>query len=140
MDTLFWLANALVAPFWLLMIALPHWPGTRRLLQSFWIVAPAALYVLLGVTQAGALLAATRDLSPAGLVALFGTPAGALLAWVHMLTLDLFAGRWIYLDGTERQAPAPLLAPVLLLTLLTAPLGLSLYLLIRRLSPPHPSG
>src|SRR5690242_10979530 len=101
MDTLFWLANALVVPVWSLMIVLPRWAGTRRLLQSAWIIAPTAImYVLLAGTQAGSLLAATGDLSLAGLVALFSTPAGALLAWIHMLTLDLFAGRWIYLDGT----------------------------------------
>src|SRR3954453_14401957 len=91
MEALFWLANGAVAPFWLLMIALPRWSGTRRIVRSPWIIAPTlALSTLLALTQAGALVAATRDLSLAGLATLFGTPAGALLAWVHMLTLDLF--------------------------------------------------
>jgi hypothetical protein len=134
MDTLFWLGTLGVLPVWLLMIALPDWAGTRRLVQAPAVVAlPALLYLLLALTQLAVLVAATAQLSPAGLVNLFGTSAGATLAWLHMLTLDLFAGRWIYLDSRERTVPAWPVAGALLLTWLMAPLGLVLYLGMRRL-------
>jgi hypothetical protein len=48
METIFQLSNLLVMPFWLLMIFLPHWRWTRRIIASPWIVAPAAaLYAVL---------------------------------------------------------------------------------------------
>lgn len=48
METIFLLTNLLVMPFWALMIAVPRWSATRRLMASPWIVAPIALcYALL---------------------------------------------------------------------------------------------
>lgn len=136
MGLLFWLGNALVLPFWLLMIVLPGRPWTERVLRSPWVVAaPAALYVLLALPQLPALVATTvRDLSPDALAALLGTPAGAVLAWVHMLTFDLFVGRWIYFDSRARGPAARLTSAVLLLTLLMGPLGYAVYLLLCRRS------
>jgi hypothetical protein len=137
MGLLFWLGNALVLPFWLLMIALPGRPWTARVLRAPWVVAaPATFYVLLALPQLPALAAATRDLSPAGLAALLGTPGGAVLAWVHMLTFDLFVGRWIYFDSRARAQAAPLTSAVLLLTAFMGPLGYGVYLLLRQRGAP----
>jgi hypothetical protein len=55
-------------------------------------------------------------------------------AWAHLLAFDLFAGRWIYLDGGERGLNPWLLAPVLVLTLLFGPLGLAAYLALRQVA------
>ncbi|MEZ4519506.1 MAG: abscisic acid-deficient protein Aba4 family protein [Chloroflexota bacterium] len=42
MDTIFSLSSLLVVPFWLLMILLPNWQWTQRILRSPWVlVAPA---------------------------------------------------------------------------------------------------
>ena len=61
LETIFSLSSLLVLPFWLLMIALPHWRWTRRIVQSPLIAAgPAALYLILALPRLGALLPATR--------------------------------------------------------------------------------
>jgi hypothetical protein len=65
------------------------------------------------------------------LATFLGRPEIALVAWIHMLALDLFVGRWIFRDGHERGIGAWPMAAVLLLTLLLGPLGLLVYLLLR---------
>lgn len=42
-EPFFQLANLYIAPFWLLMILLPHWSWTRRIMGSLWVIAPLAL-------------------------------------------------------------------------------------------------
>jgi hypothetical protein len=48
METLFLVVNYAVLPFWFLMICLPTWTGTRRLLRSPLVLLPLpVLYVVL---------------------------------------------------------------------------------------------
>ena len=44
--TVFELSNLLILPFWALMVLLPTWHVTRRVLASPWVVAPAAVLSL----------------------------------------------------------------------------------------------
>src|SRR5947207_2645267 len=134
METIFSLSNLLVMPFWLLMIALPHWRWTRRLVQSPLIVAgPLVLYLLLALPRLGDLIPALANPTLPAVAALLGTPAGATLGWAHFLAFDLFVGRWAYLDSRERVISAWVMAPVLFLILMLGPVGLLLYLGVRAL-------
>jgi Domain of unknown function (DUF4281) len=131
-ETLFQVSNILVLPFWLLMIVLPHWRWTKRIIGSPWIAAPTALiYAILVVPSAVTLLSALAQPTLAGVTALLGTPEAAAIAWAHFLTFDLLAGRWAYLDSHARKISAWIMAPVLLLIFLLGPLGFLLYLLVR---------
>lgn len=135
MESLFSLTNLLVLPFWLLMIVLPHWRWTRRVMRSpLVVVAPAAIYTILVLPRLGALLPALASPTLTGVAALLGSPAGALLGWAHFLAFDLFVGRWAYLDSRERGISAWLMAPVLLLTLMVGPIGLLSYLGLRAIA------
>jgi len=134
METVFTLSNLFVLPFWLLMIFLPHWSWTQRIMRTLWpVVVLAVVYALLLVTQIGAgggsLLNPTLD----GIAGLLGTPAGATVAWVHFLAFDLFVGRWVYLDSREWGMSAWLASPALFFVFLAGPLGLLLYLILRGL-------
>lgn len=135
METIFSLSNLLVLPFWLLMIALPHWRVTQQVMRSPLVsAAPALLYLALVLPRLGQLLPALASPTPAGVAALLGTPAGATLAWAHFLAFDLFVGRWAYLDSRERGVSAWLMAPVLLVVLMLGPVGFLLYLAARALA------
>lgn len=135
METIFSLSNLLVLPFWLLMIALPHWRVTQQVMGSPLVsAAPALLYLALVLPRLGQLLPALASPTPAGVAALLGTPAGATLAWAHFLAFDLFVGRWAYLDSRERGVSAWLMAPVLLVVLMLGPVGFLLYLAARALA------
>ncbi len=132
--TVFELSNLLVLPFWLLMVLLPTWGVTRRVIASPWIVAPpAVLYLVTLVPVATIVLPEVLNPVLARIVGLLGTPTGTTLAWAHFVAFDLFVGRWIYTDARGRGYSALWVSPVLLLTLMVGPVGLLAYLTVSAL-------
>lgn len=127
-ETVFSLLNLLPLPIWLGMLLFPRTRFTQRLVLAYWpYMALAGVYAFLLVT---ALLTGTGfDLSLAGLRRSLSLEWGFLALWAHLLTLDLFAGVWLFRDakywGLEPR-------PFVLLTLFAGPLGLGAYLLVRR--------
>lgn len=134
MEGVFNLSNLLVAPFWLLMMLLPRWRLTGRLMRSPLVaLGPVILYTVLVTPRLPALAPALLRPELPTIAALLGTPEGATIAWAHFLAFDLFVGRWAYLDGREHGLSAWVTSPVLLMTLLFGPLGFLLHLVARRL-------
>lgn len=132
MSAVFEASSLLVMPFWLLMIALPGWRWTRRILGSPYVALPAALlYAALVVPHLLEVWAEVMRPELSSIAALLGTPAGATLAWAHFLAFDLFVGRWVYLDARERGFRWWLTSPVLFLVLMVGPFGFALYLALR---------
>jgi hypothetical protein len=129
---LFSLTFLVAAPFWALMILLPGWSWTRRIVGSPLIVLPVlAIYAILVIPALGDLLPVVTDPTLGGVRELLGGANGAAAAWAHMLAFDLFVGRWTWLDARDRGVPHLVLAPILLLTILFGPLGLAAYLAVR---------
>jgi hypothetical protein len=129
MEQIFQLSSLLVMPFWALMIFLPHWGWSKRIVRSPLIVLPASLlYVALFLPQSLELLPMLSDPGLAQIAAALGEPTGATIAWVHFLAFDLFLGRWVYLDARERGMSAWLSSPILYFVLMAGPLGYALYL------------
>ncbi len=124
--------NMSSAPFWLAMILFPRSRFTERLMQAappLQVALGAAYdaYLASGVAESGKMI----DFSdPDAVRAALARPDFFLAGWAHYIAFDLFVGRWIWEDATERGR-APRLA--LLLTWMAGPAGLSLYLVQRRL-------
>jgi hypothetical protein len=140
MELAFTIGSLLVLPFWLLMIGLPGWEGTRRLMRSPWPLIPLpVLYAVLLVMHVPLFL---EILTSPGkslltlLADLLSTEVGATIAWIHLLAFDLFVGRWEFLDSHERRIPPLAMTPILWATFLFGPIGLLLYLAVRSLSAP----
>ena len=133
METLFSISNFLTMPFWLLMIFLPHWRWTRRIMGSLLVVVPAALlYVILIAPNLGGTLNDLANLDLALVQALLGSPEGATLGWAHFLAFDLFVGRWGYLDNlSTTRLSAWLVSPMLFFVLMLGPVGFTLYFIAR---------
>ena len=138
-GVLFSLTFAVAAPFWALMILLPRWSWTARIIGSPLIVVPPVLiYAVVVLGSLGDVLPAVVSPTLGGVRELLGTADGAAAGWAHMIAFDLFVGRWMYLDARERGLSPLVMAPVLLLTILLGPLGLLAYLLVRRTRPVRP--
>ena len=134
LDGLFSLSNLTVMPFWLLMIVLPRWRWTERIMRSPLVaLLPALIYAALVLPRFGAIFAAVRNPTLVGIVSILGTPEGATIAWAHFLAFDLLAGRWAYLDSRERGVSSLLMAPILFFVLMLGPIGFLLYLAVRGL-------
>ncbi|GAB4133277.1 MAG: ABA4-like family protein [Cyanobacteria bacterium J069] len=127
-ELLFNIANVFVLPFWALMILLPNWGVTRKVMSSYLpFVALAGLYVYLfanNLTATSAEDFASAQL--ADIARLFSNEAIAATGWVHYLVMDLFVGRWIYWEG---QRTGVWTAHSLALCLFAGPMGLLAHLI-----------
>ena len=116
-------------PFWLLIIFLPHWRITKRVMAKPWVSIPAALlYVVLVLPNFGELFITVLNPTLTNIAETLGTPAGATLGWAHFLTFDLFVGRWVYLDSRKNNISAWITSPILFFVLMLGPIGFLLYL------------
>lgn len=139
LDLIFNGANLFVLPFWGLMIVLPNWGVTRRVMESVLpFVALALLYLYLFIISVDPDTAASfANPTLSVLAGLFANTRVTLTGWVHFLVADLFVGRWIYWEG---QRSGIWTVHSLLLCLFAGPLGLLSHLLTtaiaQRLTPP----
>lgn len=135
METIFSISNFLTMPFWLLMIFVPHWGWTKRIMSSLLVILPAALlYVILIAPNLGGTLTDLANLDLALVQTLLGSPEGATLGWAHFLAFDLFVGRWVYLDNLKTtRLSAWLVSPMLFFVLMLGPVGFTLYFVARSL-------
>jgi hypothetical protein len=130
---LFDLTFLVAAPFWALMILVPKWSWTKKIAESYLIVVPPSLiYVVLLVPEISTVLPLVTQPEIGPLADYLATPAGTALVWAHMLAWDLFVGRWIYLEGRRLNVHPLVMAPVLVMTILLAPVGLLLFLIVRK--------
>ena len=129
-EQLFSLCGALVMPGWLLLVLLPRWKWTARLVCPVLIPLPLALvYLWLVATTFGRTPGDFGSL--AGVSQLFQSPRVLLAGWIHYLAFDLFVGTWIARSGLDAGLSPLLILPCLVLTFLVGPVGLLLALLIR---------
>lgn len=121
-------ANLFVLPFWALMILLPRWSVTQNVIASklpFVVLASLYVYLIAG-TITGESAAALANPTLADIARFFSDERAAATGWVHFLMLDLFAGRWVYLEG---QRTGVWTVHSLLFCLFAGPLGLLLHIL-----------
>ncbi|MBW4688364.1 MAG: DUF4281 domain-containing protein [Komarekiella atlantica HA4396-MV6] len=132
-SQLFNIANLFVLPFWALMILLPNWKVTRRVMESylpFVLLAGVYLYLFINsITPENA-----QDFSNIQLTdvaRLFADEKVAAAGWIHFLVMDLFVGRWIYWEG---QKTGVWTFHSLALCLFAGPLGLLSHILTNWIS------
>ncbi len=126
-------ANLFVLPFWTLMIFLPNWEITRKVISSplpFIVLAGLYLYLLIGsITPESAQALANPKL--ADIARFFADEGAAAVGWVHFLVMDLFVGRWIYQEG---QRTGVITVHSIVLCLFAGPIGLLSHLVTNAIS------
>ncbi|NMG21771.1 ABA4-like family protein [Brasilonema bromeliae] len=102
-DQIFNIANIFVLPFWTLMFLLPKWKVTQRVMESYLPFVPlAGVYLYLFVTSITPENAqALSNPQLADIARFFADEKAAATGWVHFLVMDLFVGRYIYLEGQK---------------------------------------
>jgi hypothetical protein len=129
-ELLFTIATRAALPGWLLLVFLPRWRWSARLVSS--VLIPAllgGLYLVLIVRSFGSGDGGFGSL--AEVAALFENPWALLAGWVHYLAFDLFIGAWEVRDAQRIGLHHLLVVPCLALTLMLGPVGLLLYLVLR---------
>ena len=128
-----WLFNiaGLAIVGWLLMIFLPAWGVTRRLVK--WTAFPALLSAIYAIGVVALLgrtgLGVVADFGTAeGVIGLLAKPDVALIAWIHILAFDHLVGVVIFRDNLRhRVVSLPVQSVLLFLTLMFGPVGFGLY-------------
>jgi len=126
-DLIFSLVNLSVMPAWALLILAPKWSVTEKLVHSMFYP------LLLGAVYIGGMVMATMGHGAEGgsfssiddVRTLFSSDVGMLIGWTHYLVFDLR-------DAQRRGFSHWLLIPCLLLTFMLGPIGLFLYLGLRK--------
>lgn len=132
----FSLINISVLPAWALLIFAPRWTVTRRLVHSMlWPLFLGGIYAagfgalaFLGHGAEGG-----DFMSIEGVRTLFSADGSMMIAWAHFLVFDLFVGAWCARDAQRRGFSHIALIPCLALTFMAGPLGLLLYLGLRKM-------
>ena len=130
LNLLFNIANIFVLPFWVLMIFLPNWGITQKVMKSYLPFIPlAGLYIYLFVislSSDSAQVLANPQLPELALV--FSDEKITFAGWVHFLILDLFVGRYIYWQGQKEKI---WIIHSLILCLFAGPIGLLSHIITR---------
>jgi hypothetical protein len=121
-------ANLFVLPFWTLMILLPNWGITKKVMESmlpFVILVAVYIYCISNaLTPESAAALANPKL--ADIARFFSEEAAAATGWAHFLVMDLFVGRWIYWEG---QKNGTVTIHSLILCLFAGPIGVLSHIL-----------
>lgn len=103
-DYLYNGANLFVLPFWLMMVIAPSWSVTRRVMASTLPFVPLALAYIFCFTQSldPDSIEAFANPTLSALAGLFADERVMATGWIHFVVMDLFVGRWIYLQGQDK--------------------------------------
>jgi hypothetical protein len=129
-DQIFSLSNNLAMLGWLLLLIVPNWKWTAKIIIGVIITILAVLYITFIVQAMN-----PQDMSSfgslEGIMQLFTNKKAVLAGWLHYLAFDLMVGIFIVNDGAKNKINRFILVPCLLLTFMLGPTGLLLYLIIR---------
>lgn len=131
MDTLavamFWVSSVLILPFWIMLWFMPKHKLTKRFVGDIrWSILPLLIpYAILALPNAPEVIFtfASQMPTPEIVVELFSSDRMVALAWLHMLALDLFVGRYVWLRMLAADRPMYVSTPVLFLCMMMGPLG-----------------
>jgi hypothetical protein len=132
-DEIISIADGGILICWILLIVAPRWRGTELAVHS--IAIPLVLgavyaWLLWRVWVSGGLPGMSYTTLP-GIAAWYGSPLGVAIMWFHYLIFDLFVGAWQARDAARRGISYWAVVPCLIVTMVAAPLGLMLYLVMR---------
>jgi hypothetical protein len=131
-SSFFNLINIFAGIAWLCLIALsPYWKSTDKFLISVIIVLLALVYTYLNFSHINEAGGPTGFLTFEGVARIFANPYLICAAWAHIIAFDIMVGIWIKNDAANNNINYQIVILVLLPTIVFAPLGLLIYLLVR---------
>lgn len=141
-ELLFSLVNLSVMPAWAMLILAPRWRGTEAVVHSmayplllggvYFFGLMATIFLAPNTLWGGAEGAGFSSISAVRQI--FASDMGLIVGWTHFLVFDLFVGAWCARDAKARGFKHALLIPCLIGCFMFGPLGLVLYLGLRKVT------
>ncbi|MEL7228104.1 MAG: ABA4-like family protein [Cyanobacteria bacterium J06576_12] len=125
-------ANIFALPFWALMVLFPGWSVTRPVMGSTLMFVPLALAYIYCFANSldPEFVEAFANPTLSALARLFADERVMATGWIHYIVMDMFVGRWIYLQGQEKGIWT---RHSLVLCLFAGPVGLLSHLITTQL-------
>ncbi len=130
-EIIFKICNIGIFPMWLLLIFVPKWKWTGKIIHAIWIPIILALFYGWAFLSASPMPKGGSFNSLEGVMILFTNPKIALAGWIHYLVFDLFVGAWEVRDSKRIGIHHAFVVPCLIFTFMLGPIGLFFYLIIR---------
>ena len=125
--------NSFALSSWVLMIFVPKWKWTPRIILGLIVVILGLLYSYYLLSSFSFEMFESFG-SLEGIMALFTSAEAVLAGWIHYLAFDMVVGWFILSDSQKNKINHLLIIPCLLFTFMMGPIGLLLYILVRSLS------
>mmetsp|Transcript_9721 Transcript_9721/g.15610 ORF Transcript_9721/g.15610 Transcript_9721/m.15610 type:complete len:218 (+) Transcript_9721:46-699(+) len=147
-ELAFLLSNLLATPFFGLLILKPGWKRTYQIMKNNWFLVPFS--ILYGVLFKQSwrpdffekLLPGSLDKwdegvqfvpQLSGVMELLSGPSSSASAWVHLLLINIFVARQIYLETYEMSGRVPIKHSILL-SWIFGPLGLLSHMITKAIA------
>ena len=132
MDTVavatFWFSSVLIIPLWIMMWFMPRSDITKKIVGDLrFSVIPLILSyaILLAPNVLDVLITLGSKMpTPDIVLDLFSTDEMIILAWLHFLVMDTFAGRYVWMRMIAADKPIQFSMPILLVCMMLGPIGL----------------
>ena len=126
--TTFWFSSIFIIPLWVMMWFMPRSEITKKVVGDLRIcVIPliASYGVLLAPNALDVLITLGSKMpTPDIVLDLFSTDEMIILAWLHFLVMDTFAGRYVWMRMIAANKPIQFSMPILLVCMMLGPIGL----------------
>ena len=126
-EILFWFSSIWILPLWSLMWFLPKHEITSRVMNDIRIcilplLIPYAILVIPNILDIFITLGSEMP-TPDLVIEFFQDDDVILIGWLHFLAFDILAGRYIWKRMIDLDRPIYLSTPILILSMMVAPLG-----------------
>jgi len=124
----FWFSSVLIMPLWIMMWFMPRSDITKKIVGDLrFSVIPLILSyaILLAPNVLDVLITLGSKMpTPDIVLDLFSTDEMIILAWLHFLVMDTFAGRYVWMRMIAADKPIQFSMPILLVCMMLGPIGL----------------
>ena len=126
--TTFWFSSIFIIPLWIMMWFMPRSEMTKKVVGDLRIcVIPliVSYAILLAPNVLDVLITLGSKMpTPDIVLDLFSTDEMIILAWLHFLVMDTFAGRYVWMRMIAAGKPIQFSMPILLVCMMLGPIGL----------------
>ena len=133
----FLISTLWIGPFWIAMLVNPNKTKTKELMSKpLFFMGPIIIwFILMLLNPQGLINFFNMGSHPEGFIngmsKGLATKIGATATWAHMVAGDIFATRWVWADGINRNNNLTLLRISIFFSVILMPLGIVLHLIFR---------
>ena len=124
----FWASSIMILPLWVMMWFFPRHEITEKIVGNLRysiipLIIPYAILLIPNILKVLSALG-TQMPTPDVVVELFSEDVIIVLAWLHFLAMDTFAGRFVWKRMLAANKPIQVSLPILVTCMMVAPIGL----------------